>query len=304
MTCAVSGASGKFGRLAAEELLTRVPASEVVLTTRSPDSLADLAERGADVRFADFDDPASLGPAFAGVERIFVVSATNATGQRDDQHGAAIDAIEAAGVERLVFPSMPKVDDPAHPVGLSAQEYNWVEQRLLSAELNWTVARYAPYTELHVVERLVEAGQWRQPLFAEGVIVTNAGEGKAPFISRRDCAATAIALLLSDDHHEAVYDLSGSRSWSWPEVAAVLTETLGREIRCELVDDDGMRAAAAERGASGLALNALVGMGKAVRTGYFDVCTDLVPRLTGREAISLPEVVAEHRQQYLAVPTA
>lgn len=299
MTYAVSGASGKLGRLAAEELLSRVSPRDVVLTTRSPESLTDLAERGAQVRYADFDDPSSLVSAFAGVDRIFVVSATNATGRRNDEHGAAIDAIEAAGVERLVFPSMPKVDDPAHPVGLSAQEYNWVERRLRSADLNWTVARYAPYTELHVVERLASPYEWRHSLFTEGVIVTNAGDGGAPFISRRDCAATAIALLLSDDHHEAVYDVSGARSWSWPQVASVLTDALGHEIRCRIVSDEEMEAVAAARGVSGLALKAMVGMGKAMRTGYFDVPADMVSQLTGREPVPLPGVVEEHRAEYL-----
>ena len=66
MTIAITGASGQLGRLTAEALLETVAPSDVVLVTRSPDALADLAERGATVRRADFDDPASLPPAFEG----------------------------------------------------------------------------------------------------------------------------------------------------------------------------------------------------------------------------------------------
>ena len=53
----VSGASGQFGNAAARLLLERVPADDLILLSRSPEGLADLAEQGADVRRADFDDP-------------------------------------------------------------------------------------------------------------------------------------------------------------------------------------------------------------------------------------------------------
>lgn len=47
MTYAITGASGSLGRLTAQALLHRAEPGEVVLVTRSPERLADLAERGA-----------------------------------------------------------------------------------------------------------------------------------------------------------------------------------------------------------------------------------------------------------------
>jgi NAD(P)H dehydrogenase (quinone) len=57
MSIVITGASGQLGRLTAELVLDRMPASEVILTTRRPEALSDLAERGARVRQADFDRP-------------------------------------------------------------------------------------------------------------------------------------------------------------------------------------------------------------------------------------------------------
>ena len=61
----ISGASGAFGRAAAALLLDKVAPQDVILLSRTPARLADFAARGADVRFADFDDPATLPAAMA-----------------------------------------------------------------------------------------------------------------------------------------------------------------------------------------------------------------------------------------------
>ena len=60
MTIAITGAAGHLGRLTALQVLDRGSPGEVVLITRRPDAIADLADAGATVRRADFDEPASL----------------------------------------------------------------------------------------------------------------------------------------------------------------------------------------------------------------------------------------------------
>ena len=70
-TLLVTGASGQLGRSVINHLLDtfKVPAAQIIATTRTPANLADLAARGVIVREADFDDPASLAKAFAGADR-------------------------------------------------------------------------------------------------------------------------------------------------------------------------------------------------------------------------------------------
>jgi len=86
----VTGASGQFGHAAASQLLDICDPAHVICLTRSPDKLADLAERGADVRAADFDDPEGLKGAMAGGEKMLLIS-TTMVGSRPRQHGNAID---------------------------------------------------------------------------------------------------------------------------------------------------------------------------------------------------------------------
>src|SRR5690625_4136364 len=87
----ITGAAGQVGRMAAEELLDHVPSSEVILTTRSSEKLSDLAERGASVRFADFSDPETLPGAFAGAQRMLLLS-TSSVGSRVLHHNNALQA--------------------------------------------------------------------------------------------------------------------------------------------------------------------------------------------------------------------
>lgn len=64
MSIVVTGATGSLGRLVVEELLAKVPADRLAVVVRNQEKAADLAERGIEVRVADYDDPASLARAF------------------------------------------------------------------------------------------------------------------------------------------------------------------------------------------------------------------------------------------------
>jgi NAD(P)H dehydrogenase (quinone) len=295
MKYAISGASGKLGRLSVEELLEKVAAEDVVLTTRTPEALDEYRERGADVRFADFDKPESLADAFAGVDRMIMISASNGTGRREDQHGAAIATATSQGVQHIVFPSMPRVDDPTHPVGLTAEEYREAEEALAASGTDWTVLRDGPYAELHVVERFM-------PALGAGRMAINTGEGGAGFVKKRDVAAALVAVVTDEPgrHAGQIYDISGPELLTFKQVAEKLSSASGREIEYVEVDDATFAEETRAAGVPPLMVDALTGMGRAVREGFFAVRTDKVKELTGREPASLDDVLAEHRDELVA----
>lgn len=104
----ITGASGQYGRLVIDKLLTqaRLPASSLLLLTRDPTKLASYAAQGAVVRQGSFDDPvAVLAAAFRGAHTMLLISATR-VGQRVPQHQAAVDAAVRAGVSHIVYTSI------------------------------------------------------------------------------------------------------------------------------------------------------------------------------------------------------
>src|SRR5262245_42107839 len=126
---AITGATGQLGRRTAELLLAQCAPRDVILTTRTPDALADLAGRGVDVRRADFDDPPSLRGAFAGADRLLLISATDLQ-RRIAQHQAAIDAAKAAGVRHVIYTSGSK---PAPPNPAAVAPSHYATERALAA---------------------------------------------------------------------------------------------------------------------------------------------------------------------------
>jgi NAD(P)H dehydrogenase (quinone) len=102
----VTGASGQLGRLVIASLLARqVPAAQIVAAVRDPAKVADLAARGVQVRQADYRQPATLDAAFAGAEKLLLISSSE-IGQRSLQHRNAIDAARRAGVGLVVYTSV------------------------------------------------------------------------------------------------------------------------------------------------------------------------------------------------------
>ena len=91
MTIAITGATGQLGRLVIQHLKTRVAPDRLRALARTPAKAADL---GIAVRAADYDRPASLAPALAGVDALLLISSSE-VGRRAAQHRHAIEAARA-----------------------------------------------------------------------------------------------------------------------------------------------------------------------------------------------------------------
>ena len=90
----VSASTGEFGRLVIDRLLALLPSQELAIAVRNPQKAADLAERGVDVRYGDYDQPASLRAAFDGADRLLFISSPlgDLSGGRVAQHRAIVAA--------------------------------------------------------------------------------------------------------------------------------------------------------------------------------------------------------------------
>jgi NAD(P)H dehydrogenase (quinone) len=281
MKIVITGASGHLGRRVVEEALERVEPSELILVSRRPDALADYAARGADVRAGDFDDPASLAAAFAGGERLLLIS-TDALGSRIRQHHDAIDAAVAAGIRFVAYTSIVR-PEPDNPAGV-VPEHRATEEKLRASGLDWAFLRNSIYADL-------EAGSQAAAL-ATGRLVTNAGAGAVAYVARDDCAAAAAAVITGDDHAGNAYEITGPELLDADARAALFAELGGTPVEVVHVDDDAYAAGLAE--AAGLPLEVAevyASFGRATREGHLDAISGDVERLTGRAPRPLTAVL-------------
>ena len=77
----------------------------------------DLADRGVVVRRADFADQDSLAAAFAGADKLLLISAAVPVDERVANHRRAIDAALAAGVSLVAYTSTLRADTAATIIG-------------------------------------------------------------------------------------------------------------------------------------------------------------------------------------------
>ncbi len=294
----VTGASGQFGNAAAKLLLEKVPAEDLVFLSRTPDNLAELAEAGAHVRRADFDDPASLLPAMEGGEKMLLIS-TVRVGSRVEQHTAAVEAAKARGVKHVVYTSLLGVRTPNNP-SVEGFDHIATERMIEASGLAYTHLRDSLYSEAVATAMAI-------PALLAGHKPENAGRGLVPIVSRDDCVATAVGVLTQDGHANKAYDVTGPEMWALPDAMALISEMAGKPIEVELVDDEGMFAyfdsLGVPRKASDVvpdgpipwASEGMVTFGQSIREGFMDVASDDVERITGRKPRTLRSVCEQYR---------
>lgn len=279
MKIGITGATGQLGRLVIENLLKRVPAADLVAIVRDPAKAKDLAERGIEIRKASYDDPAALGAAFAGLDRLLLIS-SNEVGRRIPQHRNAIDAAKTAGVKHVVYTSAPKATTSALVL---APEHKATEEYLVASGLTYTVLRNNWYSENY-------AQQIRNGA-ATGEIVSAAGAGRVASAPRADYAEAAAVVLTSAGHEGKVYELAGDRAWDFHELAATISEVTGKPCvykpvtPAELVER--MKQAGADEGTAGF----VAALDSNIAEGALAETTGDLSRLLGRPTTSLAETV-------------
>lgn len=273
-TTVVTGSTGRLGGRVARRLAERgIPQK---LLARSPDRAPRLT--GALAVRGDYADQDAVREALAGTRTVFMVSASESA-DRLARHKAFVDAAAEAGVRHLVYVSFYGVAPDA--TFTLARDHFHTEQHIRASGMAHTFLRDNFYAEF--VPDLV--GE-------DGVIRGPAGSGRAAFVAQDDIAAAAAAVLSRpDDHAGVTYDLTGPESLSLDDAAVILSEHLGRAVTYRRETIEEAYASRASYDAPAWQLDAWVSTYTAIASGELDGVSDAVPRLAGRPATPLADVV-------------
>lgn len=288
----VSGASGHLGKLVLEALMARgVSAGDIIATTRDPAKLADLAAQGVDVRSADFDDPASTRNAFAGADRMVLIStdALDDKGTRQRQQIAAVEAAKAAGIKHIVYTSLPNAENSRV---IFAPDHLNTENAIKASGLSYTLLRNTWYQENMFMNlpQVLKSGQW----------YTSAGEGKIAHVARADCAEAIAAALASGTTENATYTLTGDTLRSTDEVAALASQATGRPITVIKLTDEQLAGGMKAAGVPEFLIPTLISFEVAAREGDLGALTNDYKTLTGKKPKPFEAFFAENRDALLA----
>ncbi|WP_404713308.1 SDR family oxidoreductase [Sphingomonas sp. MMS24-J13] len=218
-TLAVTGATGQLGRIVVRLLRERHPDIKVIALVRDVAKAGDLAALGAELRLFDYDQPESLQGALEGVDKLLLISG-NAVGERERQHRAVIDAAKAANVGLIAYTSVLRASETSLPI---AAEHKATELILRGVGVPHVLLRHGWYLENYLF-RVQAAAK-------DGKLVHCAGDGRISAAARADYAEAAVAILTSPESQAGkIYELAGSDSFTFADMAAETTRQSGRSV--------------------------------------------------------------------------
>ena len=273
MTIGLTGVTGQVGG----EVLRLIGGrgAGLVLLARRPEAVPLTA--GAEVRRLEYVDSAQSRAALAGVDTLLMVSAAE-NADRRAQHRAVVDAAAAAGVRHVVYTSF---QGAALDCTFTLGRDHWAtEEHLRQSGMQVTFLRDSFYADF--LPLMVQDGALRGP----------AGDGRVAAVARRDVAAVAAVVLANPEAHAgAAYDLTGPEAFSLAQAAALITEVTGTPTRYVEETVPEAYASRAAYGAPDWEVDAWVSTYTAIAAGEVAQVSDAVPRLTGRPATSLRDLL-------------
>ncbi|KAH7060628.1 hypothetical protein B0J12DRAFT_339117 [Macrophomina phaseolina] len=244
----ITGASGKLGGAVLRNLLSYklLPPQDITVTTSSsPDDPRwdEVKEQGVHVCKASYDDKASMEAAFKGCERLLIVSTPRISmdfndapyGQgREAHHFAAIEAARTAGVQHIYYTSLGFKSESKAGV---MRAHNRTEEflRMLS-DTGFTILRQGLYNESWPL--YLGHGDLSGRDDRDEIVV--AGDGRVSWAAIDDLGLATATVLVDDPSGYAgiTIALSNVTSFTLREVAAMVSEAKGREVKLKVVSRD------------------------------------------------------------------
>jgi uncharacterized protein YbjT (DUF2867 family) len=257
----ITGATGNIGR----ELTAALAKTdaEVRLLVRDPAAAAEH------VVTADLDDPATLPAAFAGADRLFLL--TPGIGRTQTEH--ALAAARTAGVRHIVHLSSANVlGDPMPAMG---RWHHDREQLVRASGIPATILRPGGF--------MTNALDWLPTIRAGGFVPDPISPGRYAPIDPADIAAVAVRTLTEDGHEGQEYVLTGEQALTVPEQVRILSAAIGRdlEVRPVTSPEEAVRSRF-PNGAPPALAEALIEGFALMRADTAGLRTDTVRRLLGR----------------------
>ena len=287
----VTGASGQLGRQVIDNLIA-AGAGPIIAVSRSPEKLADLADKGVEARKGDFNDPASLSAAFAGGKRLLIISIDDLEpGKRLAAHKNAIAAATKEGITHIVYTSLTNPVEES-PITFS-KDHSDTEALIKDTGASYTILRNNLYTDLV----LMGGGQ----SIGLGQHFAAASEGNTGYVTRADCARAAATALMQETG-SSVLDITGPAAVSQGDIAAILSEISGKDIPYIPISTDGLVKAMVDAGLPEFMAKVFASFDEAMAKDYLSVATGDLEKLTGQAGQSVRDFLIANKTTLLTPP--
>ncbi|MEU3183563.1 NmrA family NAD(P)-binding protein [Streptomyces sp. NPDC006923] len=282
-TVLVTGATGDTGRAAVRESLALGLNVRAFVRTVDERSQA-LADQGAEVVVGDFLDINTVRPAVEGVEAAYLCYPI-----RPGLVEAAVNFAQAAkeaGVKAVLHLSQRSANRES--TSNSCRDTFLAEQ-----VLNWSGVHVIHLRPTMFLEWFTYP--WMLPYLQKGFLRMPVGKGTSSPVAAADQGRAVAALLLKPEEHiGTTINLSGPVEMDHEQMAAELSEALGREIVYQNPPVAEYVASLEEMGVYPYGLNHIGGAMIDFQNGRMSGADDNIERLTGRRSMTVGEYARAH----------
>jgi uncharacterized protein YbjT (DUF2867 family) len=279
----ITGAAGKTGRAVLRALVAK--GETVRALVHRSEQIPPLEALGAqEVLAGDMRDQATMDRAAHAVRAVYHIC-PNVSPDEVTIGQAAIAAARSAGVEHFVYHSV------LHPQA-EAIPHHWqklrVEEKLFESDLPYTILQPSAYMQNVLVH-------WQQILERGVYPIPYAVETRLGMVDLEDVAAAAAIALTQAGHAGATYELAGAEALTQVEVAAILSQQLGRPVRAEVISRQAWERGARASGLGDYQVQTLLRMFDYYERYGFWGNPHVLGWLLGRPPASFAAFVARHK---------
>ncbi|MDA3625300.1 NAD(P)H-binding protein [Saccharopolyspora sp. WRP15-2] len=274
----VTGATGNVGSEVASALAAA--GHPVRAMTRRPHEAR--TPDGVEVVYGDAEDPASLDEAFRGVDRAFLMTSQQVgTAPRPTHDISLAAAAQRAGVAHLVKLS---VYGAGRGDDVIDRWHAEAEAAVVSTGIDHTILRPGRFMSnaLHWAPMIRRGDQVRIP-FAHRPTAA---------IAPADIATIAVSALTTDEHRNAVHQLSGPQVLTPAQELSIIGEELGRHLQLAEPSLGETRAGLRRSGMSPEVVDAV--LNRAVGSDDGAQVLPAMPGLLGRQPTTFADWVRTH----------
>ena len=283
---AVIGATGELGRLVVSHLVQNINKNDLIIIAKDTNKAKELFGNKYEIRLGDYTEPKTLSTAFENVDKLLFISSPFGDDMlRIQQHINVINTAKESGVKHIYYTSTEAVGRDLVPD--SANIHAITELALKSSGIATTILRTGYYQELFVNDGLYQ-------YIESGKILTCAGNEKISSIERNDIALAIATVLTKENQENKVYNLFASESWSYNELASILSELSGKNVEHIQMPSDEVLNILLSSGVPEALAYWSVGLQQAVSLGTEARVSNDIEMLIGRNPKTLKESIANH----------
>jgi uncharacterized protein YbjT (DUF2867 family) len=274
----ITGASGNVGK----EVLKQIAQTGIeVRAAFQSVSKAAGTPPGVEIVSLDYNRAETLRKALKGVDRVFLVGPPT----------AQLTALERKAMELIAQ------SDVRHVVKLSAMGgREAIFTRHHAESEDYIQATGVPYTFLRPNGFMQNMVNYNAPTInAQTAFYGSEGDGRVSHIDIRDVAAVAVKALTEDGHVGRAYTLTGPEALTNKEIAQILSDELGREIRFINLAPPQLKEALLSAGVPEWNADALLDLQRLYREGKATTVTRDVEQILGRQPISFAQFFRDHK---------